>query len=132
MSSGGLRPVPPAATLGSLADATGPSQTGGSRTNGSDVTWSTELKFRSRFFHVYVIGRAWHVATAEPVGVRRLHAVYDSSTWIGDTLRALERSLALRRGPGLAIHPYVDTRKVSPEARWNLSSRGSVTDMTVP
>jgi hypothetical protein len=84
------------------ADGVGPSQTGGSRTNGSGVTWSTELKFRSRFFHVYVIGRGWNENVAEPVGVKRLHAVYDSLT---------KRTVWMR---------------------WNLSSRGSLTDMGAP
>ena len=85
-----------------FADGVGPAQTGGSRTNASGVTWSTELKFRSRFFHVYVIGRGWNENVGEPSGVKRLHAVYDSDK---------ERVVWMR---------------------WNLSSRGSLTDMGGP
>jgi len=85
-----------------FGDLIGPAQIGGSRTNGSDVTWSTGLKFRSRFFHVYVIGRGWNENVGEPVGVKRLHAIYDSQE---------ARTVWLR---------------------WNLSSRGSLTDVGAP
>lgn len=78
-------------------DDVGPSQTGGSRTNSVNVTWSAEFKFTSRFFHIYVLGRGWCAGKA--AGVRRAHAIYDAETgrivWM----------------------------------RWNLSSRGSVTDI---
>jgi hypothetical protein len=83
---------------GTLADHAG--------TPATNVTWSTELKFDSRFFHIYVIGRGWNESEDEndpkstPTGVKRLHAIYDS------------------RPPGRIIW-----------LRWNLSSRGSVTDM---
>ncbi len=56
----------------------GPSQTGGSRTNAVNVTWSTEFKFSSRFFHIYVLGRGWCAGRA--AGVRRAHAIYDAET----------------------------------------------------
>ena len=56
----------------------GPSQTGGSRTNAVNVTWSTEFKFSSRFFHIYVLGRGWCAGKA--AGVRRAHAIYDAET----------------------------------------------------
>ena len=66
------------------------------------MTWSTGLKFRSRFFHIYVIGRGWNENVGEPAGVKRLHAVYDSQE---------ARTVWLR---------------------WNLSSRGSLTDVGAP
>jgi len=93
-------------------DTIGPSQTLGdcSAWNGVDssltfepvknVTWSTELKFHSRFFHVYVIGRGWNEKAGKTAGVKRLHAIYDS------------------RPPAKIVW-----------LRWNLSSRGSLTDM---
>lgn len=65
----------------------------------ANVTWSTELRFTSRFFHIYVLGRGWNVGTGEAAGVRRLHAVYDAEK---------DRVIWLR---------------------WNISSRGSVTDI---
>jgi hypothetical protein len=90
----------------------GPTQTGGHRTDpaGNDVTgpsagaadnvtWSTEFKFTSRFFHIYVLGRGINPDTGRPRGVRRLHAIYDAEA---------DRILWLR---------------------WNISGRGSVVDI---
>ena len=59
-------------------DDVGPSQTGGSRTNSVNVTWSAEFKFTSRFFHIYVLGRGWNTEADRAQGVRRLHAIYDA------------------------------------------------------
>jgi len=87
-----------------FGDLIGPAQTGGSRADGSDVTWSTELKFHSRFFHIYVIGRGWNEKAGMPAGVKRLHAIYDAEPGGGK--------------PGKIVW-----------LRWNLSSRGSLTDM---
>jgi len=86
----------------------GPSQTGGANSGlGRNVTWSTELKFTSRFFHIYVVGRGWSAGKA--AGVRRLHAIYD----------ARPDSNPPGSSPGRIIW-----------MRWNLSSRGSVSDIT--
>jgi hypothetical protein len=100
-------------------DLVGPSQTGGDcsdwagllASDASDardnVTWATELAFRSRFFHIYVVGRGWHEATSDAVGVKRLHAIYDSAPPGG--------------GPGRIVW-----------LRWNLTSRGSIVDVALP
>jgi len=61
-----------------------PAVTGGVRTVAHPATgtaadtWGTEVKFTSRFFHIYVLGRT--VADIEPrtLSERRLHAVYDA------------------------------------------------------
>ena len=91
----------------------GPSQTGGFRSSNKNVTWSTELKFTSRFFHIYVVGRGWVKGAGDgsPAGVRRLHAIYD----------AKPESNPPGSSPGRIIW-----------LRWNLSSRGSVSDITPP
>jgi hypothetical protein len=91
----------------------GPSQTGGDHTDPAtgdltndtgewshNITWSTELKFESRFFHIYVLGRGW---SGEPAGEARCHAIYDAAPAGG--------------GAGRIIW-----------LRWNLSARGSVSD----
>jgi hypothetical protein len=47
----------------------------------SDYTWGTEVKFTSRFFHVYVMGRTVaEDAERRTLAERRLHAVYDALT----------------------------------------------------
>lgn len=61
-------------------DGTGPSQAGGeySFLPPGNVTWSTELKFDSRFFHIYVLGRAC-TSAGEVTNIKaRLHAVFDA------------------------------------------------------
>jgi len=99
-------------------DGIGPAQIGGRHsdrdgaeveTTGAvedNVTWSTELKFTSRFFHIYVVGWAVdpNATTAERrrVAARRCHAVYDA-----------------------------DARKVV-WFRWNHSSHGNVMDAILP
>jgi len=93
--------VGPAQTLGDCSAADGALAGGTPPTN---VTWSTEIKFHSRFFHIYVIGRGWNENVGEPAGVKRLHAIYDAEPGSGK--------------PGKIIW-----------LRWNLSSRGSLTDM---
>jgi hypothetical protein len=91
--------VGPSQTLGACSDRTG-GLASGTGVPEDNVTWSTELKFNSRFFHIYVVGRAWNENAGEATGVKRLHAIYDS------------------RAPAKIIW-----------LRWNLSSRGSLTDM---
>jgi hypothetical protein len=93
-------------------DGAGSQQTGGNHSapDGTDsnvtgdaahnLTWSTEFKFTSRFFHIYVLGRGWNPETNRARGVRRLHAIYDAE------------------GNGKIIW-----------LRWNLSNRGSVSDI---
>ena len=96
--------------FGAGSTAYGPSQTGGFRSSNRNVTWSTELKFTSRFFHIYVVGRGWvkGAGGGSPAGVRRLHAIYD----------AKPDSNPPGSSPGRIIW-----------MRWNLSSRGSVSDI---
>lgn len=61
-------------------------QSGGEKTSDqASATWGTEVKFASRFFHIYVLGRTTDAAGTEGVdkprrvmAERRLHAVYDA------------------------------------------------------
>lgn len=46
----------------------------------ANVTWSVELKFTSRFFHVYVLGRAWNPEANTAVPSRRCQAIYDAES----------------------------------------------------
>ncbi len=80
----------------------GPGQTGGTGA-APNSTRSTEFKFTSRFFHIYVLGRGWNTEAGRAQGVRRLHAIYDAEADGG-------------KGRILWL-------------RWNLSSRGSVADI---
>lgn len=100
--------------FGADGKSPGPSQTGGANSGlGRNVTWSTEFKFTSRFFHIYVVGRGWVKGAGDgsPAGVRRLHAIYD----------AKPDSNPPGGSPGRILW-----------MRWNLSSRGSVSDITPP
>ncbi len=67
------------------------------------ATWGTEVKFTSRFFHIYSLGRAWIESTGTPSGVKRCHAIYDAAP--ADS------------SPGRIIW-----------MRWNLGERGVVSD----
>ena len=49
--------------------------------------------------HIYIVGRGWNAEVNEPTGLRRLHAVYDAGA------------------------------KNILWMRWNLSSRGTITDI---
>jgi hypothetical protein len=42
------------------------------------ATWGTEVKFTSRFYHVYVLGRTVAENDGRTLSERRLHAVYDA------------------------------------------------------
>ncbi len=42
-------------------------------------TWGTEVKFTSRFFHIYTLGRTL-AENGRVVAERRMHAIYDSET----------------------------------------------------
>ena len=100
-------------------DPFGPSQVGGDHSNRAgtltnswddrdNVTWSTEVSFTSpRFFHIYVLGRAWNEETNQPSASRRLHAIYDADVAPDDPL---------------------DDRGKIIWMRWNLSERGTVSD----
>ena len=58
-----------------------PAQTGGDKTSDqASATWGTEVKFTSRFFHIYVMGRTLDATTSETRAERRLHAIYDTVT----------------------------------------------------
>jgi hypothetical protein len=47
----------------------------------ADYTWGTEVKFTSRFFHIYVMSQTVaDDAERRPLAERRLHAVYDALT----------------------------------------------------
>ena len=47
----------------------------------STATWGTEVKFTSRFYHIYVLGRTVSDDAEERVmSERRCHAVYDAGT----------------------------------------------------
>jgi hypothetical protein len=59
--------------------ATGPEQTGGDKTSDQpSATWGTEVKFASRFYHIYVLGRTVAESDGRTLAERRLHAVYDA------------------------------------------------------
>ncbi|MHC4916119.1 MAG: hypothetical protein ACYTGB_11580 [Planctomycetota bacterium] len=58
-----------------------PAQTGGDKTSDqASATWGTEVKFTSRYFHFYVMGRTLDPTRSppEPRATRRLHAIYDA------------------------------------------------------
>ncbi len=68
-------------------DISASSTSGGARTMvgvgpvSADYTWGTEVKFHSRFFHIYVMGRAVADDTKQrTLSERRVHAVYDAAT----------------------------------------------------
>jgi hypothetical protein len=101
----------------------GRSQTGGKHTDrygtevttsdrADNITYSTEIKFTSRYFHIYSLGRSWNasgidMATGLPgvaTGVRRCHAIYDAGE-----------------------NPATDVGKII-WFRWNLTERGTISD----